>query len=134
MDITIDEVFQNILSYHNPQPNTYPLGFELDSLKELFEFLLQILTMLLKHFHSNDNGQVNLELLSPAEFQSIDKYMQVIGFTCNFHVLPANANNLNWAYETRYDRIHISNQTKLEELHLGLKCENILYVINFKKI
>jgi hypothetical protein len=42
------------------------------SLKELFEFLLQLITMLCKHFYGNDNGQVNLSLLSPADFQSID--------------------------------------------------------------
>jgi hypothetical protein len=134
MDITIDEVFNNIIIHNEPRPNTYPLGFELDSLKELFEFLVQILTMLCKHFHSDEHGKVDLAILSPADFQSIDKYMQVIGFTCNFQALTANADNINWAYETRYDRIHISSQTKLEELHLGLKCSNILYVISFKKI
>ena len=134
MDITIDEVFQNILSYHNPQPNTYPLGFELDSLKELFEFLLQLVTMLCKHFYSNENGQVNLSLLSPTDFHSIDKYMQVIGFTCGFQALPANADNINWAYSTRYDRIQITQQTKLEDLHLALKCEDMLYVISFNKL
>jgi hypothetical protein len=134
MDITIDEIFHNIINQQNPQPNSYPLGFELDSLKELFEFLLQLVTMLCKHFYCNDNGQVNLSRLSPADFQSIDKYMQVIGFTCGFQALPANADNINWAYSTRYDRIQITQQTSLEDLHLGLKCEDILYVISFKKI
>ena len=134
MDITIDEIYRNIINIQNPQPNSYPLGFELDSLKELFEFLLQLVTMLCKHFYSDENGQVNLSLLSPTDFLSIDKYMQVIGFTCAFQALPANADNINWVYETRYDRINISSQTKLDELHLGLKCSNILYVISFKKI
>ena len=134
MDITIDEIFHNIISRNNPQPNSLALGFELDSLKELFEFLLQLVTMLCKHFYSNETGQVNLSALSPADFQSIDKYIQVIGFTCGFQALPANADNLNWAHETRYDRISITPQTSLEELHLGLKCDNILYIINFKKL
>ena len=67
-------------------------------------------------------------------FQLIDKYMQVIGFTSGFQALPANADNINWAYETRYDRILITPQTSLEELHLGLKCNDILYIINFKKL
>lgn len=134
MDITIDEIFHNIINIPNPEPNSYPLGFELDTLKELFEFLLQLVTMLCKHFYSDENGQVNLSLLSPTNFQIIDKYMQAIGFTCAFQGLLANADNINWAYETRYDRIHITSQTKLEELHLGLKCSNILYVISFKKL
>jgi len=134
MDITIDEIFNDIISQPNPQANSYPLGFELDSLKELFEFLLQLVTMLCKHFYSNENGQVNLSLLSPTDFQSIDKYMQVIGFTCGFQALPANADNINRAYYTRYDRIQITNETRLEDLHLGLKCEDMLYMISFKKL
>ena len=134
MDITIDKIFNDIITQQNPQANSYPLEFELDSLKELFEFLLQLVTMLCKHFYSNENGQVNLSLLSPTDFQSIDKYMQVIGFTCGFQALPANADNINWAYSTRYDRIQITQQTKLEELHLALKCQNMLYVISFKKL
>jgi len=134
MDITIDEIFQDIITQKNPQANSYPLGFELDSLKELFEFLLQLFTLLCKHFFGNENKQVNLSLLSPTDFQSIDKYMQVIGFTCSFQVLPANADNINWAYSTRYDRIKITNETHLEELYLGLKCEEMLYIISFKKL
>ena len=134
MDITIDKIFNDIITQQNPQANSYPLEFELDSLKELFEFLLQLVTMLCKHFYSNENGQVNLSLLSPTDFHSIDKYMQVIGFTCGFQALPANADNINWAYSTRYDRIQITQQTKLEELHLALKCQNMLYVISFKKL
>lgn len=134
MDITIDEIFQAVIKEDNPQPNSYSLGFELDSLKELFEFLLQLFTMLCKHFYGNHKGQVNLALLSYDDFYRIDKYMQVIGFTCGFQTLPANADNINWLYETRYDRIYIDLQTNLEDLHLGLKCDNILYVINFKKL
>jgi hypothetical protein len=134
MDITIDKIFNDIINQQNPQANSYPLEFELDSLKELFEFLLQLVTMLCKHFYSNENGQVNLSLLSPTDFHSIDKYMQVIGFTCGFQALPANADNINWAYSTRYDRIQITQQTKLEDLHLALKCEDMLYVISFKKL
>jgi len=150
MDITINEIFRDIIAQKNPQANSYPLGFELDSLKELFEFLLQLITMLCKHFYGNDNGQVNLSLLSPADFQSIDKYMQVIGFTCGFQALPANVDNINWAFATRYDRIQITPQTRLEDLHLGIKCQaeplvqrkesgcipcqDMLYIINFKKL
>jgi hypothetical protein len=134
MDITIDEIFQVIINQMDPKPNSYPLGFELDNIKELFEFLLQLFTMLCKHFYSNENGQVILDTLSPADFKNIDNHLQVIGFSCGFQVMPASADNLNWAYETRYDRIRITPHTLLEDLHLGLKCDTILYVIAFKKI
>ena len=111
MDVTIDDIFNDIIKQQNPQANSYPLGFELDSLKDLFEFLVQLVTMLCKHFYGNEIGQVNLSSLSPTDFQSIDKYMQVIGFTCAFQILPANTNNINWAYSTRYDRIQITTET-----------------------
>ena len=133
-DITIEEIFQAIISLSNPQPNSYPLGFELDSLKELFEFLLQFITMLCKHFHGDEKGQVNLANLSPADLQSIDKYMQAIGFSCSFQAMPANATNLNWAHNTRYNSIEITPQTRIEDLHMGIKCDKILYVISFRKL
>ena len=43
------------LAKTTPQaPNTYPLQFELNSLKELFEFLLQFVTMLCKEFYADE--------------------------------------------------------------------------------
>jgi hypothetical protein len=134
MDLDINEIFDMVIYQDNPTPKSFPLGFELDNLKELFEFLLQFVTMLCKHFYGDDNSQVILSELSPENFKNIDDYMQSIGFSCNFEAIPANADNLNWAQDTRYDRIQITNQTQLQDLHLGLKCNTILYVISFKMI
>jgi hypothetical protein len=134
MSASIDEIFNMVINHDNPTPKSFPLGFELDNLKELFEFLLQFVTMLCKHFYADDNGQVDLNQLSPENFKTIETYMQFIGFTCNFEAMPANSTNLNWAQITRYDRIEITNQTKLEELHLGLKCNTTLFVISFKSL
>jgi len=134
MEKSVEEIFNDIVNISNPQPNSYSLGFELDSLKELFEFLLQLVTLCCKYFYGDEQGRVNLDSLSPADFKIIDTYIQTIGFTCIFQVIPANSSNLNWAYATRYDRIHITLNTKLEDLHLGLKCNNTLYIIKFKKL
>jgi hypothetical protein len=133
-DITIDEIFKNVIKIKNPQPNSYPLGFELDSLKELFEFLMQFITMLCKYFYGDEDGHVNLLSLNPNDFKNIDDYIQTIGFTCDFKRLSANADNLNWANETRYDRIPILSTTTLCELHLGLKCNTTLFVISFQPL
>ena len=134
MDLDIDQIFEEVVSVSNPQPNSYPLGFELDSIKELFEFLLQFTTMLCKYFHGNTSGQVNLSTLSQNDFACIDSYVQSIGFKCIFDQLHANSTNLNWANETRYDRISINSTTQLKELHLALKCDTILFVINFEPL
>lgn len=130
-DLDIDEIFYDVLNIYPPIPNSYPLEFELNSLKELFEFLLQFTTMLCKHFYGNDNGNVDLSTLSPDDFAKINSYIMCIGFTCNFQGLPANSYNLNHAHINRYDRIAITNQTTLKDLLFGLKCNQSLYVISF---
>jgi hypothetical protein len=134
MDLDIDEIFNDVISIRNPQENAYPLGFELDSIKELFEFLLQFTTMLCKHFYGDANGQVDLSTLAPNDFIMIDAYVRSIGFACMFDQRPANGNNLNWANDTRYDRIHITSETKLQDLHLALRCGNTLFVISFQPL
>jgi hypothetical protein len=133
-DLDIDQIFTEVLEIHKPAPNCYPLGFELDSLKELFEFLLQFTTMLCKHFYGDTNGQVNLSSLGVNDFQLIDSYIQAIGFKCDFTQIPANGASLNWANETRYDRITITKETNLQDLHLGLRCSNTLFVISFQHL
>ena len=73
-DVDIYEIFNEVIKTSPKEPNTYPLQFEVDSLKELFEFLLQFVTMLCKHFYGDDQGKVNLGLLSPGQLFVIDKY------------------------------------------------------------
>jgi len=134
VDLDIQEIFNEITKYPPREPNAFPLQFELDSLKHLFEFLLQFVTMLCKEFYSDDKGQVNLGSMNPEQFNIVNKYMQSIGFSCNFNALPANANNVNYYYDNRYDRITITSNTNLKELYFAIKCENTLYVISFDRI
>ena len=134
-DLDINEIFNEVTSSSIPkEPNSYPLQFELDSLKELFEFLLQFVTMLCKEFYSDDNGQVNLGNMSPEQFITINKYMQSIGFNCDFKAVPAIAQNINNTYNNRYDRITITKNTKLSDLVFGILCGNVLYIISFDKM
>jgi len=134
-DLDIKEIFNEVTSSSIPkEPNSYPLQFELDSLKELFEFLLQFVTMLCKEFYSDDNGQVNLGNMSPDQFITVNKYMQSIGFNCDFKAVPAIAQNINNTYNNRYDRITITKNTKLSDLVFGILCGNVLYIISFDKM
>ncbi len=130
-DLDINEIFNEVLNIYPPKPNSYPLEFEVNSLNELFEFLLQFTTMLSKHFFGNDGGTVDLSKLSQNDFAKINSYMQCIGFSCNFQALMANSYNLNHAYTNRYDKVNITSQTKLKDLLFGLKCEQTLYIISF---
>ena len=134
IDLDIQEIFNEITKYSPREPNAFPLQFELDSLAHMFEFLLQFVTLLCKKFYSDDKGQVNLGAMNPEQFNIVNKYMQSIGFTCNFNALPANANNINYYYDNRYDRITITSNTMLKDLYFAIKCDNTLYVISFDRI
>jgi hypothetical protein len=90
--------------------------------------------MLCKEFYSDNKGQVNLGQITQEQFIIIDKYMQSIGFKCYFNSLPANSTNINYYYDNRYDRITITSNTNLKDLYFGIKCENILFVINFDNL
>ena len=133
-DVDIYEIFNEVVKSSPKEPNSYPLQFELDSLKELFEFLLQFVTMLCKEFYGDDKGQVNLANLTTDQFNLIDRYMQSIGFKCTFQPMPANADNINICYVNRFDRITITPETRLNELMFGIKCNDLLYVIMFSRI
>ena len=131
MELDIQEIFNQVTANSPKEPNSYPLHFEMSSLKEIFEFLLQFVTMLCKEFYGDANGQVNLAQMTPEQFVFIDKYMQSIGFTCDFKAVPAIAQNINNTYDNRFDRITITSETKLSDLLFGIKCDNVLYVISF---
>ena len=133
-DVDIYEIFNEVVKSSPKEPNSYPLQFELESLKELFEFLLQFVTMLCKEFYGDDKGTVNLANLTSDQFNLIDRYMQSIGFKCTFQPMPANADNINICYVNRFDRIIITPETKLNELMFGIKCNEMLYVIMFSRI
>lgn len=133
-DVDIFEIFEEVTKSHPEQPNHFPLKFELGSLKALFEFLLQFVTMLCTKKYGNDTGHVNLAAMNPSEFEMVNKYMQSIGFNCNFNICPANAHYINHCYDNRFDRVSITNITKLSDLIFGIKCDETLYIISFSRL
>jgi hypothetical protein len=133
-ELDIEEIFNEVTKYSPREPNTFPLQFEMSSLKEVFEFLLQFVTMLCKEFYSNDKGQVDLANMSPEQFMIINKYMQSIGYNCDFKAVPANSHNINNTYDNRYDRVKITSNTKLNDLLFGILCGTVLYIVSFDKL
>ena len=134
-DLNTDDIFNDLIELKPKDltPNSYNIKFELDNVKELFEFLLELFTKLSKYYFGDENGQVNLELLSVDDFDIINKYFNAIGFKSNFEILPANAENLNYAHHNRFDRIEITPTTPIDSLIFGLKCKATLYIISFSK-
>ena len=130
-ELDIEEIFNEVTKNSPREPNTFPLQFEMSSLKEVFEFLLQFVTMLCKQFYGNDKGQVDLANMTPEQFLIVNKYMQSIGYNCDFKAVPANSHNINNTYNNRYDRVKITSNTKLSDMLFGILCSNVLYVISF---
>lgn len=131
MDKDLDEIFYDVLNIYPPTANSYPIEFDLKSLREIFEFLLQFTTMLCKHFYGNDSGNVDLSKLSTTELDKINTYLMCIGFKTNFISLPANSYNINHVATKKYDKIKITDNTKLKDLFFALKCDQNLHIINF---
>jgi len=130
-ELDIEEIFNEVTKNSPKEPNTFPLQFEMSSLEEIFEFLLQFVTMICKEFYGNDKGQVDLANMSPEQFLIVNKYMKSIGYNCDFKAVPANSHNINNTYNNRYDRVKITSNTKLSDLLFGILCSNVLYVISF---
>lgn len=130
-DLDIYQIFEEVIALNAPLPNAYPLEFDIDSIKDVFEFLLQFVSMLCKHFYGNFANQVDLSILNENDFRKINTYLLCIGFTCNFQELPVNNHNINYAFDNRYDRIAIMPYTQLKDLLFGIKCNETLYIISF---
>ena len=133
-EVDIDDLFERVVMTTTPTANNFPLQFDGINIKEKFEFLLEFVTKLCKHFYGNPMGQVNLADMSPTDFNTINNYMMSIGYTCNFESQNANYENLSRIQIERYDRITITMNTKLNDLKFGLKCNNILYIISFNSL
>jgi len=130
-DLDINQIFDELINTQNLSPRCYPLEFELDSIRDVFEFLLQLSTLLFKHFHGDENGKVSLETLNQEDLQNINNHIMALGYKCNFQCLPANSYNLDHTMQNRYDKIPITSHTILKELMMGIKCSQKLFIINF---
>ena len=129
--LNINDIFNEVVNLANPLPNSYPLEFDINSITEIFEFLLQFITMLCKYFYGDSRGVVDLTQLSKNDFLKINIYMLTLGFSSNFNIMNITNENLEYASKNRYDSIDINNNTKLKDLIFGLKCKNKLYIISF---
>jgi hypothetical protein len=117
-DLDINEIFNEVINKKTLEPKSYPLEIKVDTLKELFEFLLQFLTMLFKHFHADSNEKVNLDNIRETDIKRINEYIMCIGFTCKFKILSATADNLNHIHKNRFDKIIINETTLFKDLIL----------------
>jgi hypothetical protein len=135
MEIDIDQLFRKVIRNNRPsQPNSYPICLEDANLKELFEFLLEFMTMLCKYYYGDEHNKVNLDTLSLDDLNIINNFMKSIGFECIFDKKESTfANKITYS-NLQYNKIHINENTKLEDLMFSMQCGNNLFVIKFKNL
>lgn len=141
--------FNNLVKYIFDKDYKEPYSIQLSleecgSIKDLFQFLLELFTegMKLKFgiFDEKKNiVTVNLELLSDNDFKKIKKYYQSFGFDLFYTAIPINKlneeeyhNNINLTKLSFDKQFIINNNTKLEDLKYKLFTDNFLYTVYFK--
>lgn len=131
IEADVDLILDSLLQDAPKPPKSVNICFEGASIKEVFEFLLDLTTKIFKFLYGDDKGQVNLALLQLNHFQTVQAYIESIGFKIHFERLNASADILNFLYNNRYDRIPITSTTRLNELMFAIKCDNIVYKISY---
>jgi len=85
-EIDIYEIAYNIFSNELKDPNSIMLQFPDVDTKELIKLLMVVLTEGLKYFHGDNNGHVNLSLVTADDFKKINKYFNSFGFNVYYNI------------------------------------------------
>ena len=128
MDIDFDNFIDKIFTNEIKDPKTYNLSVNISNLKEIFEMLLMVFTKGMKILYGN-NGVVDLKNISESEFNVVKDYFMSMGYKLIVAVYSESeyfSNNI-----TKYADIIINKNTKLTELKLPFKSDNVIYVISF---
>ena len=135
MEIDIDALFRKVISKNKPEPpKTFQVCLDEAELKELFEFLLDFMTMLCKYYYADDNGIVNLNQMSLDDFNLINNFMKSFGFECIFDKKEANYTNCIYYSQLQYNRVTIHEHSKLDDLLFSIKCDSNLFIVKFRNI
>ena len=126
--------FISFIFNNSPKPQkSINLEFQKDNLKDLFEDLLDIFTQGMK-IKYGENNKVNLSKLNENNIKEFNKYFNSFSINLNIIIEPYNFLNSNKYELMRYNKINITNKTKLNELKLPFLSKNIVYIISFNFI
>jgi hypothetical protein len=128
MNIDLDNFVEKIFTCSIKPKNTYNLQVDITNIKDLFEMLLMVFTKGMKILYGN-NGVVVLKNISETQLYKMKDYFLSIGYKLNIQIY----NEIEYASKNiiKYSNYNINNKTKLSELVLPFKSENIVYIISF---
>jgi len=135
LDIELDayEIADKIFSDNNEFNKNF--SFENVDTKTFFEMLLIITVEGLKKFYGNNEGKVDITILSKEDINKINKYLEKINIKLIFTILDTlryTFYNSNALLENFTD-VNITNDTKISSLNYVIKKHelNLVYIVNF---
>lgn len=132
VDINIDELIEKVITNPPSAPRTYNLQFEdIQDVKGIFEFCMEVFTKLSKHKYGNSLGKVDISKWTSSTLDTINEYFKSLGFVFSVNILDHNDPSISIFNSMRYDVIKITPYTKLSSIIYMLKTNEKTYVINF---
>ena len=135
LDIELDayEIADKIFSDNNEFNKNF--SFENVDTKTFFEMLLIITVEGLKKFYGNNEGKVDITILSKEDIDKMNRYLEKINIKLIFTILDTltyTLYNSNALLENFTD-INITNDTKISSLNYVIKKHelNLVYIVNF---
>lgn len=135
VDVELDayEIADKIFSDNNEFNKNF--SFENVDTKTFFEMLLIITVEGFKKFYGNNEGKVDITILSKEDIDKINKYLEKINIKLIFTILDTltyTLYNSNALLENFTD-VNISNDTKISSLNYVIKKHelNLVYIVNF---
>lgn len=135
VDVELDayEIADKIFSDNNEFNKNF--SFENVDTKTFFEMLLIITVEGLKKFYGNNEGKVDITILSKEDINKINKYLEKINIKLIFTILDTltyTLYNSNSLLENFTD-VNITNDTKISSLNYVIKKHelNLVYIVNF---
>ena len=128
MEVELEDLIYSIFSEQPGEPDSKPISFDTNNIKQLFESLLIIFTNGMKLLYGNSSGVVDLQNLSESDIDLIQKYYSSMGFKFYFDIYDDSNENRDKTQQMKYTNIPISNQTRLKELYFPLSFKKVKYI------
>ena len=134
MEVELEEVIISIFTNPPGETNSYPISFDTNNLKQLFESLLIIFTNGMKILFGNQNGVVELGNLSENDIILVRDYFSSMGFIFYFDIYDDSNENRDKTQKMKYTNLNLNNNSRLKDLFFPLLSKEKIYLINFDYI
>ena len=153
----LNELIELVFKGNIKTPKSINILDSFENIQDIFECLLMILTNGMNILYGDVHNKVKLDTLSQSQFDNFNNRLKAIGISANFKlfhiysVLKKSGSLIpNEIYEDyikkeslfkneivldKYlEKYRDNNYSKLEDYYFQLKCDNLVYIVNFNYI